>query len=155
MATITQTLSQKHIQCDTLFAQLEVDVANGQWPMATPEFAQFVEAMEQHFSSEEHILFPAFEQHMGQPTGPTQVMRMEHQQMRQLFQEMRESVAKRNRSQYLGLSETLLMLMRQHNAKEEQILYPMCDQALNGEIQTLLEHMEFSSTSSLHPSDKA
>lgn len=144
MATITQILSQKHLQCDTLFAQLEVHVAQVQWQTVLPEFAQFVEAMEQHFSSEEQILFPAFEQQMGQSMGPTQVMRMEHQQMRQLFQDMHESLVHRNSSQYLGLSETLLMLMRQHNAKEEQILYPMCDQTLNGEIHTLLEHMGFS-----------
>jgi iron-sulfur cluster repair protein YtfE (RIC family) len=32
---------------------------------------------------------------------------------------------------YLGHSETLLLLMRQHNMKEEQVLYPMCEQHLN------------------------
>jgi iron-sulfur cluster repair protein YtfE (RIC family) len=43
---------------------------------------------------------------------------------------------------YLGLSETLLMLMRQHNMKEENILYPMADQALAGEQADLVARME-------------
>jgi len=32
-------------------------------------------------------------------------------------------------------------LMRQHNAKEEQILYPMSDHVLNHEVPTLLKQM--------------
>ena len=154
MTTITQTLSQKHIQCDTLFAQLEEYVAHTQWQMALPKFAQFIEEMEQHFSNEENILFPTFEQRVGHTLGPTQVMRMEHQQMRQLLQNMHESLLQQDSSHYLGLSETLLMLMRQHNAKEEQILYPMCDQTLSSEVHTLLEQMDAAHLSSVTELDK-
>jgi len=140
MTSITQTLSQEHHACDILFAQLETQVTNANWPTVITKLGNFLTAMEQHFTYEEQILFPALEKHTGPTLGPTQVMRLEHQQMRQLFQEMQESVTQQDRNQYLGLSETLLMLMRQHNAKEEQILYPMCDHTLNGVVAKLLEH---------------
>lgn len=95
-----------------------------------------------HFSMEEEKLFPAFEQHLGHTMGPTQVMRMEHNQMKQLFSEMQQAVKARDDAQYLGLSETLMMIMQQHNMKEEQMLYPMMDQTLGqkgGEMARQIE----------------
>ncbi len=74
--------------------------------------------------------------------GPTQVMRSEHEQMRELFQAMADAVTARDRDNYLGESETLLMMMQQHNLKEEQILYPMADQALAGELDELFRRMD-------------
>lgn len=141
MITITETLSDKHAHCDALFAEVEAQVANAQWDLATAGFTGFINAMEQHFATEEQILFPTFEEQTGHTAGPTQVMRFEHEQMRQLFKEMQDSVVQQDSNQYLGLSETLLMLMRQHNAKEEQILYPMTDQVLGTEAPIILERM--------------
>ncbi len=141
METITDTLGKQHSRCDNVFAQAEEDVAKMQWNDAQANFTRFVDMMEQHFTSEEQILFPSFEKRTGQTAGPTQVMRMEHQQMRGIFAQMQSCVANRDNEEYLGLSETLLMLMRQHNLKEEQMLYPMCDQALAGEAADILEGM--------------
>jgi hemerythrin-like domain-containing protein len=73
-------------------------------------------------------------------------MRMEHGQMRDLIQEMAGAVASADHDRYLGLSETLNMLMQQHNLKEENVLYPMSDQALGGELDDLLRSMEAVST---------
>ena len=62
--------------------------------------------------------------------GPTAVMRMEHEQMRSLLSQLTEAVSRQDGPRFLGLSETLMVLMQQHNMKEEQMLYPMCDRAL-------------------------
>ena len=35
-----------------------------------------------------------------------------------------------------------MIMMQQHNMKEENILYPMCDQHLAGETPELLAHIE-------------
>jgi len=142
METITQTLSEEHARCDKLFAELESHIAEGQWDKATGEFDKFINAMELHFLDEEEILFPAFEQRTGHAMGPTRVMRMEHTQMRQLFAGMRGSVEQKNSEVFLSQSETLLMLMRQHNAKEEQMLYPMTDQVLGGDASALIKQIE-------------
>jgi len=69
-------------------------------------------------------------------------MRMEHEQMRELLQAMAHAVAVTNQDDYLGLSETLNMLMQQHNLKEENMLYPMSDRVLGDECASLIHSME-------------
>jgi hemerythrin-like domain-containing protein len=97
--------------------------------------------MRQHFKMEEEVLFPAFEQRTGMSMGPTQVMRMEHGQMRELFQAMADAVQKQDKDEFLGQAETLLVMMQQHNMKEEQILYRMADQMLSAEMEDVLQKM--------------
>jgi len=43
---------------------------------------------------------------------------------------------------YLGLSETLNMLMQQHNMKEENMLYPMSDQVLSSDRDSVILAMQ-------------
>jgi len=141
METITQTLSADHSHCDQLFAQAEEKAANKQWEQTNTHFATFRATMEVHFLMEEKVLFPAVEERTGQTAGPTAVMRMEHQQMRQIFDEMQKALTQQDSEEYLGLSETLLVLMQQHNAKEQQMLYPMSDRVLNKEVPFILDKM--------------
>jgi len=74
--------------------------------------------------------------------GPTQMMRMEHTQMRQLFSDMAQAVENQDKDGYLGLSETLMMIMQQHNMKEEQMLYPMTDRTFGSGADEVLEKMD-------------
>ncbi len=133
MSTIITFMTADHRRCDEIFSRAEELVSNGDWTAGEGTFVEFRDAVLSHFSMEEERLFPAFEQHMGQAMGPTQMMRMEHNQMRQLFAEMEQAVNARDDAQYLGLSETLMMIIQQHNMKEEQMLYPMMDQTLGQE----------------------
>ena len=55
---------------------------------------------------------------------------MEHQQMRNLLARMSEAVSSGDREEILEVGETMMILMQQHNVKEEEILYPMADQHL-------------------------
>jgi len=43
---------------------------------------------------------------------------------------------------FLGAAETLLILMQQHNAKEEQIVYPLSDQLLASRQEEVLGQMQ-------------
>jgi len=90
---------------------------------------------------EEEVLFPAFETASGSTMGPTSIMRHEHEQMRNLFAEMDQAIDTQSADDYLGASETLLVLMQQHNAKEEQILYPMTDRVLEAQQSELMTKM--------------
>lgn len=123
-------MAQDHRDCDLLFASAENAAADGDWETASQAFNEYIRAMERHLGVEEQSLFPAFEKETGIVTGPTEMMRMEHDQMRALFTEMKFAVQKKDSDEYLGISETLLILMQQHNMKEEQILYSMMDQRL-------------------------
>jgi hemerythrin-like domain-containing protein len=73
--------------------------------------------------------------------GPTAIMRSEHVEMRETLVGMEQALAKQDADAYLGLAETMLMLLRQHNMKEEQILYPMADQALADSASTMVREM--------------
>lgn len=142
MSTIVDFLGNDHRACDDLFASAEDAVAQNNWDSARSLFERFQKAMAHHVTMEEEVLFPAFEARTGMSVGPTQVMRSEHEQMRGLLQEMAGAVASADQNRYLGLSETLNMLMQQHNMKEENMLYPMSDQVLGGERDGLIRAME-------------
>lgn len=141
MNSVRDFLGDDHYRCDDLFALAEQQVSDGAWEKARTSHDAFIHAVEHHFAMEESVLFPAFEEASGSEMGPTAVMRHEHGQMRQLFSAMEEALQQHNSNDYLGNSETLLILMRQHNAKEEQILYPMCDRMLEPQLPELLQRM--------------
>ncbi|MDO8789550.1 MAG: hemerythrin domain-containing protein [Sulfuritalea sp.] len=128
--SITAPLFQHHKHCDELFATAEEDCANGDWAAGGKAFARLLDQLETHFTSEEQLLFPAFETATGMTSGPTEVMRGEHRQMRDLMAQMKAALASRDSDAFGGGAETLLILMQQHNMKEENILYPMCDNVL-------------------------
>ncbi|GGY25254.1 hemerythrin domain-containing protein [Paludibacterium paludis] len=130
--TAQHTLLQQHRECDELFALAETTARQQDWEGAESAFAAFRDDMERHFVLEEECLFPAFEQATGMRHGPTMVMRNEHAQMRELLHDMSRALDARTADVYLGHGGTLLILMQQHNMKEENILYPMCQQHVTG-----------------------
>lgn len=142
MATILDYLSSDHRACDDLFASVEAAVAHRDWDSARRQFDRFVAAMLRHLAREEQVLFPAFEARTANDMGPTRVMRMEHEQIRRLMQDMARTVADADHCRYLGLSETLHQLVQHHNLKEEDLLFPMFDQMLDDERAGLIGAMQ-------------
>jgi hemerythrin-like domain-containing protein len=141
MDSIRDFMGDGHRACDELFAAAEEAVAKSDWERARDLFGRFQSATLHHFGMEEDVLFPAFEARTGMSMGPTQVMRGEHAQMRDLMQQMADAARGGDAGAYLGHAETLNMLMQQHNMKEENVLYPMTDQALAGERDGVLQAM--------------
>lgn len=142
MTTLRTFMTEDHRRCDDLFAEAEQAIGQKKNAAALAAFEHFRLAMLAHFDSEEKTLFPSFEAKTGMTMGPTQMMRMEHQQMRELMDEALQTLAGGNVDDYLGLAETLLIMMQQHNMKEENVLYPMCDEHLRGETPELLQRLE-------------
>ncbi len=69
-------------------------------------------------------------------------MRGEHVQLRELMAAAGEALVAQDSEAYLGEAETLLIMMQQHNMKEENVLYPMCDQHLLDQVDTILPHLK-------------
>jgi iron-sulfur cluster repair protein YtfE (RIC family) len=130
MTTLTDPLHDHHKHCDALFADAEAAVAEHDWERGKANFEGFRCDLETHFRTEEELLFPSFEAATGMSGGPTQMMRFEHAQMRDLVDQMAAALAARDAGTFAGAAETLLIMMQQHNMKEENILYPMCDRTL-------------------------
>ncbi|MCK9503456.1 MAG: hemerythrin domain-containing protein [Porticoccaceae bacterium] len=145
MPSISNFMTDNHRHCDNIFATAEQAVSQENWEEAAKATKAFIDEMELHFVMEEKVLFPSLEEKTGMTMGPTQVMRMEHEQMRNLFQQMRQALEAQAKDEFLGASETLLITMQQHNMKEEGILYPMSDEQLADNCSDILEKMKHAS----------
>ena len=141
MKTLLEFMQIHHGQCDQLYADGENSLLDEQMEEGVGQITTFLSEMERHFLMEETVLFPTFEDINGMRQGPTQVKRMEHQQIRNLLVRMSDTVTRMDRDQILEVGETLLILMQQHNMKEEGILYPMVDQHLAPYREELMDRM--------------
>jgi hemerythrin-like domain-containing protein len=142
MASIRSFMTEDHRHCDDLFAEAEQSIGKNNLDAARAAFDHFHSALLAHFATEEKTLFPAFEAKTGMSMGPTEVMRMEHAQMRSMLDAAVDALKSGNIEDYLGQAETLLIMMQQHNMKEENMLYPMCDQHLSAESPELVQRLE-------------
>ncbi len=141
MTTISNFLVPDHKRCDALFADAEAVASKGDWANAATGFVHFKKELQHHFAMEEEVMFPAFEVRSGMLHGPTSVMRSEHRQMEALLNQLTGALARKDATAFLGDADTMLILMQQHNVKEEQMLYPMADKTLAGECGEVVGRM--------------
>lgn len=142
MPSITERLSLDHERCDTLFAGIEAAIAANDAALALAAFTAFHHAMQHHFAMEDAILFPAFDLIDNGDLGLTHHMRLEHEQMRELIEQMQAALNGSNLHACAGLVAELSPLMQQHNLKEEEVLYPLLDRALGGKTEELVQRIE-------------
>ncbi len=140
--SILEVMANDHKGCDEDFVQAEKEVMNKNFDEARRLWDLFCVRTRRHFRQEEDVLFPAFEDRTGMSMGPTQVMRMEHQQILSLVTRMSDALNGQNDELFLDLSETMMILLQQHNAKEEQMLYRMCDQVLHDQSDAVIQAMQ-------------
>lgn len=148
MTTATSDLnaffSKDHRDCDALWGKVEAAADGGDVAAAKVAFQAFDKAMRRHLAMEEEVMFPAFEGAGGMPSGcgPTAVMRVEHEQMRGVLDVIGDAIEAGNLDEAVDQGDTLLMLIQQHNMKEEGVLYPMARQQLAAEWPALLERLQ-------------
>lgn len=134
---ITDRLTHDHRRCDQLLSAVDVSGRNTDWARVSRETDAFCDAMEQHFNFEEMVLFPPLEAVSPLASGPTEMMRQQHAQIRHLLTDLQAAASAEDAEEFAGVSETLHFLIQQHNAKEEGILYPLADRALGEQGATL------------------
>jgi len=128
---LTAFFEQDHRDCDARWVDVEELLDTEDIEAARPAWQKFDVGMRRHLAMEEEVLFPAFESASGMGGGgPTAMMRVEHQQMRGLLEQIASAVESGDAEQALDVGDTLLMLMQQHNMKEEGTLYPMAENLL-------------------------
>lgn len=143
---ILEFMRDDHRVCDDFYTKSENALSAKETEQAKEFFETFYRATNHHFDMEERELFIAFEQRTGMMGGPTQMMRYEHQQLRSLLESMKSALNENRHNDFFGIGESMMIMLQQHNMKEEQMLYPMMDRALEdsaGEmIQKLKETMK-------------
>ena len=127
---ISNYMKVEHRECDEVFAKAEQAVIDGDFETAEKDFLLFSTDTLRHFKREEESLFPTFEEISGSTEGPTKVMRYEHVQVRGLIGKMAEAIENKDTDSYLSIAESMMILLQQHNMKEEQMLYSMCDRMI-------------------------
>lgn len=126
MSEAMMRLVKQHQECDDQLNRVEVALHKQDFASAGRNFRLFNEQLEDHFRLEEERLFPAFEKATGMTEGPTEVMRMEHQEIRALRDQLMAEIEEGEAASALASLDTMNVLIQQHNIKEENILYPMC-----------------------------
>lgn len=141
MTTITAILTADHRRGDRLFDAALRAAGQADWSACHEQFSAFVQALRHHMGIEEEVLFPAFEQATGiHGSGPTWVMRQEHRQMLAALEQIAAAIAARDAENFDALTQSFAARMAAHSAKEERVLYPMCDEMLPGfNADTLLD----------------
>lgn len=135
--------AQDHRDCDARWAELEELLDDTDTGRAMEAWKEFDQGMRRHFAMEEEVLFPAFESRSGMGGGgPTAMMKMEHRQMLGLLDQIGVAMDSGETEDVLDLGDTLLMVIQQHNTKEEGMLYPMAENMLSGEWVELAAQLD-------------
>ncbi len=139
---ISNFMRDEHRMCDDSFAKTEQAVNSGNFKEAFEHFEKFMIDTLKHFDKEEEILFPKFEEVTGNTEGPTKVMCYEHNQVRGLLEQLKDAIDKEDKDRFFSIADTIMILLQQHNMKEEQMLYAMCDRVLAPQASELVEKMK-------------
>jgi hemerythrin-like domain-containing protein len=135
---LAEFFAQDHRDCDARWDDVEELLDTEDIEAARPAWQRYLGGMRRHIAMEEEVLFPAFEAASGaQEGGPTDVMRMEHRQIRNLLGEIDAAMDAGDHERALEVGDTLLMMLQSHSAKEEKVLYPMAENLLSGQWQEL------------------
>ena len=135
---LTEFFEQDHRDCDARWVDVEELLDTADVEAALSAWQKYDKAMHRHLAMEEEVLFPAFDAKSGMAgSGPVAVMKMEHQQMRGLLEQIGEAIEAGNAEEAMDTGDTLLMLIQQHNIKEESTLYPMAESLLSGDWDDL------------------
>ena len=126
--SVTAYFKADHDRLDELFARFQ-RLKRTDFPLAAEAFKAFQAGLRRHIIWEEELLFPLFERKTGMTSGPTQVMRMEHRQIGRDLDAIHGKV-EAQQANTVAEEQSLQGVLSRHNFKEEKILYPAIDQAL-------------------------
>lgn len=130
--SITSYFEADHNRLDSVFKQFQKKKQESM-TQAKPYFKTFNNGLKRHIVWEEDVLFPFFEEKSGmKQAGPTFVMREEHRKIGALLDQIHNKVRKGDPSSEEEETQ-LIEVLRSHNQKEEQVLYPALDRLLSEE----------------------
>jgi uncharacterized protein (DUF2249 family)/hemerythrin-like domain-containing protein len=127
--TVSDYLGFDHRRLDGILPDVTQRVANADFAVARERFAEFTCGLDRHIEAEEQILFPDFERRTGMKSGPTVVMRAEHIEIRKWMAAAAAALDAQDPAGFRDALGQLRDVLEGHNLKEEQILYPMADEA--------------------------
>ena len=141
--SVTAYLGWDHDRLDAMLVRA-LDLAKRErWDHARALIADFRTGLFRHIEIEEAILFPAFDEATGMVAGgPTEVMKHDHAVIRECVEGLWIAATMKSPDELDQHHASLLGVLVEHNMKEETILYPTTDRALDhDERHQLVERM--------------
>ncbi len=160
----TEVLKQEHQVILRVIASLEKGIEHlERGATVRPGFfldvAQFIKGFADgcHHRKEEGVLFTSMEAHgVSTQAGPIAVMLAEHEQGRRYTRGMAEAARRLEEGDQAATTEIIrnargyVELLRQHIAKEDNVLFPMADQVIpateHANVLEKFEHVEHEET---------
>ena len=129
---------QDHRDCDARWTDVEELLDTSDIDLARVAWEKYDKSMRRHLAMEEEVVFPAFDANSSMAgDGPVAGLKMEHKQMLGLLDQIGDAIDEDKAELAMDIGDTLLMLVQQHNAKEEDMLYPMAENLLSGDWDSL------------------
>jgi hemerythrin-like domain-containing protein len=146
MSNVTEILSREHQVVLKKLAVLEAALEPFDVEGVRGILKFFDERLILHRRKEEEVLFPTLGKHIGTETGPIACMLDEHREEKEKIDIIRaglEDPSKPgNQERIVGAARFILGLLRAHIQKEDNILFPMAEEALSdGEKSELAKGM--------------
>jgi uncharacterized protein (DUF2249 family)/hemerythrin-like domain-containing protein len=145
---VSDYLSWDHDRLDTALTRSRDFLVRGERDAALSAFREFSTGLLRHIRMEEEVLFPAFETATGMGSdGPIRVMKDEHREIEKIISAMDGWLAgpDAGAGPFDTLRGQLGAVLGGHNEKEEQIVYPMTDEALApADREALIRRMQAS-----------
>ncbi len=126
--TVLGFMGKDHDRLDSIFKKFR-SYKNIDKNKAIKLFHEFKSDLQRHIVWEEEILFPLFERKTGMNDGPTVVMRMDHNNIKDLLERIINNLNRDIPSK--DLENELVLILTDHNEKEESLLYPWIDNSVN------------------------
>lgn len=139
MMNITQVLSEEHQNILKVIDGVlnECNEIEGGKDLEKSYFAEVIDFIKNyadayHHAKEEDILFKAMLENVeNMHCNPIPVMLHEHDEGRHYIKNLEEAIANTNKEQILSNSRGYCLLLRDHIYKEDNVLYPMAEEALS------------------------
>ena len=130
--SVDEYLTWDHCRLDALLDETIDLFEQSSLEEARKRYGEFACGLDRHISMEETILFPVFEARVPE-ASPIRVMRFEHEQIREAMRAIAASLGRGDERAFHAGIETLVSVLGEHNAKEEQVLYPLIDRMSTGD----------------------
>jgi iron-sulfur cluster repair protein YtfE (RIC family) len=128
---LATSLIGHHTRCEALRAAAAAALEGGEWEAFAGRLETLRAGLYAHFAYEEEELFPEFERASGLREA-TEALRAEHRDMRAILDALAAASAAHDPDGCRAEFATVTQLLRQHQAREEQLLYPTLARLLDG-----------------------
>jgi len=143
--TITGFMTAEHAQINSKWEQTVAALTAEDFGKLHGLAGDFIAALQRHIHAEEQILFPAIEKKSGDDE-PTSAMRLEHRQMEHMMERLKPLLTVEELWTAIkaveGQETEPDALLRSHENKERDVLYPLADKVLGAqEVRQLVAQM--------------